>query len=1147
MEKNYKNNSSTAIVDQSEMSEILDKIRDIFDIPDQEDVFSDLERIKEEIETIEPLKNELEKAQQMYEELKSKHEKYLSKKSEHNMNDYTQGLINTKNQELEYLNSELNLMRQKYDQIESARWDLNNEKHIIQNQMSEIQRILNDREKEIGRLRQDNQGLQHNVLEYKEAAKKLMMDKKDLESELERLGNQDDLQRSKTVKDIESLKSESNSLVSFILSLQLAHDEEFENLFKNQSYANEFDQAKKHLENQKDIVDTLLKKLQKDLESKTKEVQDYKLYISDLEKQTEDVGNHKSEAIKWKQCYERLTITLKNTKDNYEVESVLADYEKVQNQLQQSKLENTKLSEALKEKESNIVKLKEDIIQREHNIENLQAQIKELKGNSNSESNFVNTQNSQLLLKLEKEIKKLEAENDKLKTELSQNQKSSQDLSEKYKLSVEKSLKQDQLEHIVGQLESDIIKLKDQVSVLKKENAEQKKILNLHDPQELATTISNLKSTLSKRENKIKEIEAEKSVLENLLDEARLEIQNQSDSQSQKSEVATFNDAIEILDSIASKPLGLSSSNKSQEFNAVMKRLLLIKEQTEEPIVTKIINYFKEYLPTDFGDQREKLSKFNDLKALLVDTLGSIRSQFKVSFDEQNDLLNVSTDSKTYRRPYGIKDTYIDISFIFDQFTETYSTLARSRTEKSISALKQDHEEYITQVNNEFFDKLQNDRKTLIEQMRQEKEAEIKIREEKVAKQFENKRKEMYEQFEKLKNEFQDQFSEQSKRFLHVSEEETDKQRQELDKQKEIYEQEVLEKLQKKTNALEGMFQTRKNELEDEYNLKMQKLDFELKSKAETQDYKNKLELETLVSKFETQAQEKIKRIQNEADMKVQDYEEQMKAKTEEMKKLKQEHDKKLKDHKKTMERELKFKSETLERESKSKIEREIQKYKEANEDSEQQIKDFNEKINEEKKKARELIKSNNEKHKAEIKNIKNTHENELIRKKIEHEKETKKAKRDLEIELENVKKEHEVLLAERLLNLKKDLNEKHNQKLKLEKSKNDKELIDKEIEINQKHNSKELELIKKHEIEIDELKQNLTKQHDKLMKAAIDNIKAEFKDKCEQEVSEELQCATERLKKEYQTENYNLKLKLQEINDTQSVASGHQINMDLI
>ena len=64
-------------------------------------------------------------------------------------------LINTKNQELEYLNSELNLMRQKYDQIESARWDLNNEKHIIQNQMSKedvcdlIEILLDDRAKSL--------------------------------------------------------------------------------------------------------------------------------------------------------------------------------------------------------------------------------------------------------------------------------------------------------------------------------------------------------------------------------------------------------------------------------------------------------------------------------------------------------------------------------------------------------------------------------------------------------------------------------------------------------------------------------------------------------------------------------------------------------------------------------------------------------------------------------------------------------------------------------------------------------------------------------------------------------------------------------------------------------------------------------------
>ena len=265
------------------------------------------------------------------------------------------------------------------------------------------------------------------------------------------------------------------------------------------------------------------------------------------------------------------------------------------------------------------------------------------------------------------------------------------------------------------------------------------------------------------------------------------------------------------------------------------------------------------------------------------------------------------------------------------------------------------------------------------------------------------------------------------------------------------------------------------------------------------------------------------------------------------MKKLKFEHEKKLKEHKKTMDRELKFKSENLEREFKSKLDRELKRQNENIEDLEVKIKDLNQKVLDEKKKHRELIKSNNEKHKAEIKNIKNNHENELIRKKIENEKEIKKARRDLETDLENFKKENEVQLAEKLLTQKKELNSSYTQKLKLEKSKHEKALIEKETEMNQKFNEKEIENLKKHDEEIQVMKENITQHHEKLMNATIDNIKEEFQEKCKEEFTENLQCETERIRKEYETLNQNLKVKLQEVNDTQSVATIENLNLDLV
>jgi len=128
-----------------------------------------------------------------------------------------------------------------------------------------------------------------------------------------------------------------------------------------------------------------------------------------------------------------------------------------------------------------------------------------------------------------------------------------------------------------------------------------------------------------------------------------------------------------------------------------------------------------------------------------------------------------------------------------------------------------------------------------------------------------------------------------------------------------------------------------------------------------------------------------------------------------------------------------------------------------------------------------------------------------------------------LEIELDNCKKENEVHLAERLLTLKKELNSSHLQKIKLEKAKHEKSMIEQETSLNKEFSVKEVELMKKHEEEINSLKNKLTAQHEKLMNAAILNIKEEYKETCKQEITEDLQCSTERLKKEYQTENIKL------------------------
>ena len=545
------------------------------------------------------------------------------------------------------------------------------------------------------------------------------------------------------------------------------------------------------------------------------------------------------------------------------------------------------------------------------------------------------------------------------------------------------------------------------------------------------------------------------------------------------------------------------------------------------------------YIPQYLESKEKECKSLNDFKKVIIDAWKEYKDENRVSFDEQNELLNISTDSKLMRKPYGYNEAYIDISFVFDQYSSTFEAIKSVELESSKKALakilREEHEANMDTLSNEFYEKFEEDRKQLQEKFNLEKQTEIKLLDQKLRKEFDSKLAEKYEQFEAMKKDFKEQLLEQCKKFQSYNEDEANKQRQDIEKQKVEYEKEFEKRLQKKQSLLEGIFNTRMVELEDDFNLKKQRLEFEMKTKVETEDHKNKADLELLVSKFETQSQDKIKRIESETQVKIQDYIDQLNQKEEDIKKLKLDNEKKAKDLKKQSERELKFKSETLDKESKIKIDREAKKFKETIEDLEVKLKDSEAKLNEERKKHRELSKSNNEKHKAEIKNIKNTHENEIIRKKIEIEKDFKKVKRDLEIEIENLKKEHEVKIMEKLLEQKKELNSQNSQKLKLEKTKFEKELIEKETELTQKFNQAEIELIKRHEEEIDKIKEMLNNNHEKILNSTIENTKLEIKEQLQREFNDQLEWATERVKNEYKSENTNLKIKLQEYAESQS------------
>ena len=1137
------NNSSTRVGEQSEILETIDKIWDIFGFKESDNILNELEKLKEDIETIAILKEELSKAEKIINK-KCEENKALKSHLENNINAYSKDQINVLNEEIANLRNENSQMSQKYNELETIYKDAKHEYHSLASNINELKGKIFEKEGEIKRLKMFNEGLEAEADTLRLASKEVIKQKKAVELKLEEATKLDSFDKMKSNKEIESIKSEITSLIEFIMSLNLAYDEEFAKLIKNQSYINEYDQARKYLQNQKQMVELMIDRYESSIQSYKNEISKYKDYIDQLEKSNMIGEEYKSEAIEWKQNFARLAVTTKGSaNDLKEHGSLLDDYQKLQEKFLDVNKENKKFENELNDKNMKIAKLQSTNNENDLMISKLQEEINQLHTESNKslkksgidkEAEILNIKNSNLILRLEKDLNIYKNEWEALKCDNEIQRKLTKEIQENYEKWQNKINQISILEQKLKNIQTENVSLVEQLNVIKKINSDQLKSLQ-DGPTDLIKTINSLKAALNKKELSIQELKSEKQTIQNLLDEARLEIKNSDENSSIEGQKGTLSDAIEILDMIITRSCESSFTNESNELNYILKRVQIIKDQAEEPILNKIINILNCHIP------KYLKSKENNLKQIIVSAWKEYKDEHRVSFDEQNDVLNISTDSKM-RKPYGYKDTYIDISFVFDQFFSTFESIKSSEVDSAKSELtkklKEEHEFNIETLSNEFYERFEEERKQLQEKYNLEKQTEIKNLDQKLRKEFDTKLSDKYEQFEAMKKEFKDQLIEQWKKLQNFNEDEANKQRLEIDKQRSSLEKEFEDRLQKKQSLLEGIFNTRMTELEDEFSLKKQRLEFEMKTKAETEDYKNKADLEILVSKFETQSQEKIKRIENETQVKIQDYLDQLAQKDEEIKKIKAEHEKKLKDSKKQMEREMKFKSDTLEKESKIKMDREAKKYKESIEDLEAKIKDSELKLSEEKKKQRELSKSNNEKHKAEIKNIKNSHENEIIRRKIEIEKEFKKTIRDLELEIENLKKEHDLKLLDKLLEQKKEINTAHNQKLKLEKTKFEKELIEKEMELTQKFNQAEIELIKKHEEEIEKLKEILTANHQKILNSTIENTKLDIKEKLQKEYNNKLEWETERVRNEYKSENHNLKVKIQEFTENQSNAS---------
>ena len=508
------------------------------------------------------------------------------------------------------LSDEYSYLQMRFQKLEQEKLDVTHETYQHVSEISNLKRIIKDCEADKIRLDQFRIDAEKNAELLREASKEALKEKKELKRKLDELSRKDNSERTRSNKNYDELKNSSNKLIDFILNLEFAYDEEFDNLFKNQSYANDFDKAEKHLETQKEIVDHITSELQKDYDSIINQNEDFKEYISTLEKQIETLEGAKSQSDHWKQSYERLTAVLKNTEDGKEknIEDILADYSNIQDRLND---------------------MQKDLSQKDSS----------LKDSLNTRLN-------------------LEKEKEKLYNEIENQKKVSSDLSEKYEECQNKLSDLDTLEARIKTLEKENHSLQDQNTVLKKTNSEQLKSLSIA-PVEMMTTINSMKSSVKKKEIEIKELRAQNIRLEQLVDEARDAIRQNEEDISREIERSTFEDALNILDDIISQPSISTSKARNKEFSNILKKVQYIRDQAEEPFVYKVLAIIKHHIDTDFSEQEEQCKTLNDYKSLLARMFGWYRDSQKTSLitHDDSEILNISTDSKSIRKPYKYKES----------------------------------------------------------------------------------------------------------------------------------------------------------------------------------------------------------------------------------------------------------------------------------------------------------------------------------------------------------------------------------------------------------------------------------------------------------------------------------------------------------
>eukprot|EP00347_Sterkiella_histriomuscorum_P011245 403373188 len=275
-------------------------IRDIFNIDNQEDLYQKLLIVREDqemkvlLETEHhKLQNQLREAQQRELELIENQNKLIqsqkathTNKSSDSMSNFTKTLLMNKDKEIDNLKAQFEREKQGKQDLDDQLWKLQNDLKSQQLTNQELELQVQELSKEITKIRENKDKSDRNVDELKEKLRVMIREQQENSMLLKQATSQP------KVDDIERKKYE--ELITMILELDMAQDPLAQvNLSLQESFIDEFEQARKHLEEQQRLVEVMIDEKNKEVQSKTDQFksisEEIKTHLSTIESQKREV------------------------------------------------------------------------------------------------------------------------------------------------------------------------------------------------------------------------------------------------------------------------------------------------------------------------------------------------------------------------------------------------------------------------------------------------------------------------------------------------------------------------------------------------------------------------------------------------------------------------------------------------------------------------------------------------------------------------------------------------------------------------------------------------------------------------------------------------------------------------------------------